>query len=51
MPEILFINDLNPGKLRKQFDKTVEELAAGKFAAAKVKKMAGTPFYRGPIGP
>lgn len=46
MPEILFINDLDPGKLRKQFDKTIEELAAGNFAAAEVKKMAGTPFYR-----
>ncbi|MCX6252358.1 MAG: hypothetical protein NTX61_16620 [Bacteroidetes bacterium] len=46
MHEILFINDLNPGKLRKQFDKTVEELAAGNFAAAEVKKMAGTLFYR-----
>lgn len=46
MPEILYLNDLNPGKLRKQFDKTVEELAAGNFVAAEVKKMAGTPFYR-----
>ena len=46
MPEILYINGLNPGKLRKQFDKTVEELASGNFAAAEVKKMAGTPFYR-----
>ncbi|MEI6434627.1 MAG: UvrD-helicase domain-containing protein [Bacteroidota bacterium] len=46
MTDILFINGLNPGKLRKQFDKTVEELAAGNFAAAEVKKMAGTPYYR-----
>jgi len=46
MHEVLFINDLNPGKLRKQFDKTVEELAAGNFVAAEVKKMAGTSFYR-----
>ena len=46
MPDILFINGLHPGKLRKQFDKTVEELAAGNFAAAEVKKMTGTPYYR-----
>ena len=46
MPDILFINGLNPGKLRKQFDKTIEELAAGNFAAAEVKKMAGTNYYR-----
>ncbi len=46
MFDILFLNDLNPGKLRKQFDKTIEELAAGNFIAAEVKKMTGTPYYR-----
>ncbi|TSA23748.1 MAG: hypothetical protein D4R67_12970, partial [Bacteroidetes bacterium] len=46
MYEILLLNDLNPGKLCKQFDKTLEELASGNFAAAEVKKMTGTGFYR-----
>lgn len=44
--EILLLNDLNPGKLRKQFDRTLEELSSGNFAAAEVKKMAGTTLYR-----
>ncbi len=46
MYEILLLNDLNPGKLRKQFDKTLEELASGNFAAADVKKMQSKGFYR-----
>ncbi|TSA38181.1 MAG: hypothetical protein D4R64_03915 [Porphyromonadaceae bacterium] len=46
MYEILLLHDLNPGKLRKQFDKTLDELAAGNFTAAEVKKMTGTVFYR-----
>jgi hypothetical protein len=46
MYEILLLNDLQPGKLRKQFDKTIGELASGNFTAAQVKKMAGTVFYR-----
>jgi len=46
MYEILLLNDLNPGNLRKQFDKTLEELASGRFAAAEVKKMTGSGFYR-----
>ncbi|MBL7113188.1 MAG: UvrD-helicase domain-containing protein [Bacteroidales bacterium] len=46
MYEILLLNDLNPGKLRKQFDKTLEELVSGNFTAAEVKKMTGTGFYR-----
>ena len=37
MYEIYLLNDLNPGKLRKTFDKTLEELASGNFAAAEVK--------------
>ncbi len=46
MYEIYLINDLNPGKLRRTFDKTLEELAAGNFAAAEVKKMPNTGYYR-----
>jgi len=46
MYEILLLNGLNPGKLRKQFDKALEELASGNFTAAEVKKMPGKGFYR-----
>ena len=46
MYEIYLLNDLNPGKLRKTFDKILEELASGNFAAAEVKKMTGTGYYR-----
>ncbi|MCX6268061.1 MAG: hypothetical protein NTW16_11980, partial [Bacteroidetes bacterium] len=46
MYKILLLNGLNPGKLRKQFDKTLEELASGNFTAAEVKKMPGKGFYR-----
>lgn len=46
MYEILILNDLHPGKLRKQFDKTLGELASGNFTLAEVRKMAGTGFYR-----
>jgi len=46
MYEIYLLNDLNPGKLRRAFDKTLEELAAGNFAAAEVKKMPDTGYYR-----
>ncbi len=46
MYEILLLNDLNPGKLRKQFDKTIAELALGHFTAAEVKKLPGKGFYR-----
>ena len=46
MYEIYLLNDLTPGRLRKTFDKTIEELASGNFAAAEVKKMPNTGFYR-----
>jgi hypothetical protein len=46
MYEIYLLNDLNPGKLRRTFDKTLEELASGNFAAAEVKKMPNTGYYR-----
>jgi len=46
MYEVLLLNDFHPGKLRKQFEKTLGELASGNFAAAEVKKMAGTELYR-----
>ncbi len=46
MYKILLLNGLNPGKLRKHFDKALEELASGNFTAAEVKKMPGKGFYR-----
>ena len=39
-------NDINPGKIRKQFDKTVAQLSNGDFASAEVKKMTDTGYYR-----
>lgn len=46
MFSILIYNDIKPGKIRKQFDKTVEQLSRGDFASAEVKKMTGTGYYR-----
>ena len=46
MFEILIYNDIEPGKVRKQFDKTIEQLTRGDFASAGVKKMKGTVYYR-----
>jgi len=46
MFEIFIYNDIDPGKVRKQFDRTIEQLSRGDFAAADVKKMAGTGYYR-----
>ena len=39
-------NDIEPGKVRKQFDKALEQLSKGDFASAEVKKMSGTGYYR-----
>lgn len=46
MFDIYIYNDLEPGKIRKQFDKVLEQLSRGDFASAEVKKMAGTGYYR-----
>jgi len=46
MYETLIYNDLNPGKVRKQFERTIEQLSRGDFASAEVKKMTGTSYYR-----
>jgi hypothetical protein len=46
MMNIYLYNDLDPGKLRKQFDKTLEQLSRGDFASAEVKKLVGTGYYR-----
>ncbi|HPM87871.1 MAG TPA: UvrD-helicase domain-containing protein [Bacteroidales bacterium] len=49
MYNTLIYNGIDPGKVRKQFDRTVDQLTRGDFAAAEVKKMAGTDFYRAKI--
>ncbi len=46
MFETLIYNDIDPGKVRKQFDRTIEQLSRGDFASADVKKMTGTGYYR-----
>jgi hypothetical protein len=40
--EILHYNDLNLTKVKKNFNKVVEHLKNGNFAAADVKKMSNT---------
>lgn len=44
--KILYYNELNYTKVKKQFDKLVSYLEAGNFASAEVKKMHNTGFYR-----
>ena len=46
MFETLIYNDIDPGKVHKQFDRTIEQLSRGDFTSANVKKMAGTGYYR-----
>ena len=48
-PEILIYNELNPGKIKKPFEKVLSQLEKGDFSSAEVKKMAGTDFYRAKI--
>ena len=43
---ILHFNDLEIGKLKKQFDKTVSFLQVGDFKSADVKKMPNAGYYR-----
>ena len=44
--EILTYNELDTGRVKAQFERTVAMLEKGEFRAADVKKMRGTPFYR-----
>lgn len=46
MFETFIYNDINPGRVRKQFDRTIEQLSRGDFVSADVKKMTGTGYYR-----
>jgi hypothetical protein len=43
---ILYFNDINYSKVKKQFSKTVEFLENNNFNSAEVKKLPGTDFYR-----
>ena len=44
--DILQYTDMEPGKLRKAFDRAVDHLRAGDFRAADVKKLKPTAYYR-----
>ena len=44
--EILYYNDLDFSKVKKQFEKTVNQLKAGNWAGAEIKKMQNTGYYR-----
>jgi len=46
MMEILYYNDLDYGKVKKAFQKVVEQLKTGNFSGADVKKMSNTGYYR-----
>lgn len=46
MFEIYLYNDLVIAPVKKQFDKTIAQLAKGDFASAEVKKMPETNLYR-----
>ncbi|TAE72176.1 MAG: hypothetical protein EAZ85_09985 [Bacteroidetes bacterium] len=44
--DILIYNEIEYGKLKKQFDKTLDYLKTNDFKSADVKKMVNTGFYR-----
>ncbi len=44
--EILYYTDLDYSKVKKNFQKVVEQLKEGNFPGAEVKKMANTGYYR-----
>lgn len=44
--EILYYNDLDYSKVKKQFEKTVAYLRNGDFKSAEIKKMQPTAYYR-----
>src|SRR6056297_887588 len=43
---ILYLNDIDYSKVKKQFNKTVEFLENNDFNSAEIKKLPGTDFYR-----
>ena len=44
--EVLYYNDLDYSKVKKQFEKTVTQLKNGNYAAADIKKLTQTGYYR-----
>lgn len=44
--EILYYNDLDFSKVKKQFEKTLGFLRTGDFKSAEIKKMQPTSYYR-----
>lgn len=44
--EVLYYNDLDYSKVKKSFQKVVEQLRSGNFQSADVKKMVNTGYYR-----
>ena len=43
---VLYLNDIDYSKVKKQFSKTVEHLENNNFNSAEIKKLPGTDFYR-----
>lgn len=44
--EVIYYSDLDYSKVKKNFDKAVEQLKNGNFQGAEVRKMANTGYYR-----
>ena len=44
--DVLRYNELQPRKLKNQFERVVKLLEAGDFVSAEVKKMPPTRYYR-----
>jgi len=44
--DVLFYNELEVSRVRKQVDKVVDMLKRDDFFSADVKKLVGTPYYR-----
>ncbi len=44
--EILYYNDLDFSKVKKQFEKTLNFLRKGDFKSAEIKKLQPTSYYR-----
>ncbi len=46
MFEIITYNEIKANPVKKQYDKTVEQLRKGDFKSAEVKKITGTNYFR-----
>ncbi len=47
--KMLIYNDVYPGKIKKPYEKVLEQLSIGDFSSAEVKKMPETSLYRAKI--